>query len=62
MEKGKNKDSHNTELIKRPRATEVTGYDKQSGRGNTAAINRNKISGYNALQESGASSDEKVIR
>ena len=57
----KNK-TENTDLSRRPKATEVTGYNTMMNRGATStAIQRNKISGYSVLNDSDASSDEKVI-
>lgn len=58
MDKGK---GDNTELMRRPKATDVTGFDAMINRGSTTAIQRNKISGYSVLADSDASSaDEKV--
>merc|ERR1712176_1657627 len=48
-----------TDLTRRPKATEVTGYNTMMNRGTTTTIQRNKISGYSVLQDSDASSDEK---
>ena len=59
----KGRDPGNEDLVKRPRATDVTGYGKLMARASTAApdsINRNKISGYSVLQDSDQSSDGKV--
>ena len=58
MDKSK---TENTDLTRRPKATEVTGYNAMMNRGSTTTtIQRNRISGYSVLNDSEASSDEKV--
>lgn len=62
MDKNKSK-TRTFEDVKKPPVSEVTGFNTRvTGRVTNSSIQRNRISGYSAMNDSDASSDENVSK